>query len=217
MRASGPLDGDARDAAREIGRFERRTPSPATIAAITVVAIAVAPAGSTVESEAKSSRHALLRRPPRVPPSQQLAVIRLRRREPGPAASLPARRRLAGWRGRPARGARRRAAHRGDLRPRDGHPRGRPLRGGLARARPRRLRGTRWRERRACSRASARATRSRWGMLFKRILVPMKLGDIGEMVATAVALAKRAGPASRRSPSFRSRGSGRSTNRRLPM
>ena len=40
------------------------------------------------------------------------------------------------------------------------------------------------------------------GAEFKRILVPMKLGDIGEeMVATAIALARGAGPRSRPSPS----------------
>ena len=50
------------------------------------------------------------------------------------------------------------------------------------------------------------------------ILVPMKLGDIGEeMVATAVALAKdEPAHASRRSPSSRCRASGRSTTRFPP-
>ena len=197
LRAPGPLDGHARDAAPGVGRFERRTlVSRETIAAITAVAIAVVLVGSTVDSEGEVPReHVLLRRPARV-------HARTAGRDPvaaaraGPAATVPgAARRAAARRGGSAPGARRRASHRGDLRPRDGHARGRALRGArLAGARPRRLRAVRAGVSAGHARGRRPAQRAARRDVFRRILVPMKLGDIGEeMVATAVALAKESG------------------------
>ena len=182
---------------REIGRFERRTlVSRETIAAITVVAIAVVLVGSTVESEAKFLASTYSFGVLLAFTLAQLAVIRLRRREP----DLP----------RPFRA-------RPDVRLRGVDVPlaalvGAPLTAaifvlamvtheGARYAGPAWLAlglvvygGTRWRERRGMLEDVGPRNALPVGMSFQRILVPMKLGDIGEeMVATAVALAKESG------------------------
>ena len=98
----------------------------------------------------------------------------------------------------PARRARRRAADVRDLGALDADPPRRALRRpGLARRRPRRLRrGAEDAAGGACSSTSLRSRSFPPAPEFERILVPMKLGDIGEeMVATAIALAKERGAA----------------------
>ena len=127
----------------------------------------------------------------------QLAVIRLRRKEPDLERPFRAKPEVR-IRGVlvPLPGADRRAADVRDLGARADHPSGRPLRRpGLA-------------ARSGSSSTSSSGAAARSGVLddidpvaalppgadFKKVLVPMKLGDIGEeMVATAVALAKERG------------------------
>ena len=182
---------------REIGRFERRTlVSRETIAAITAVAIAVVLVGSTVDSEAKFLASTYSFGVLLAFTLAQLAVIRLRRREP----DLP----------RPFR-ARPDVRLRGVEVPLPALV-GAPLTAvifalamvtheGARYAGPAWLAlglvvygGTRWRARRGMLEDVGPRNALPVGMSFKRILVPMKLGDIGEeMVATAVALAKESG------------------------
>jgi APA family basic amino acid/polyamine antiporter len=182
---------------RELGRLERRTlVSREAIGAITLVAIAIVLAGALVADEAlflasTYSFGVLL-----AFTLAQVAVIRLRRREP----DLP----------RPFR-ARPNVRLRGVEAPLPALV-GAPLTGavfvlamvtheGARYAGPAWLAvglavyaATRWRERRGMFDDVGPPPALPTGASFRRILVPMKLGDIGEeMVATAVALAKESG------------------------
>ena len=219
---------------REIGRFERRTlVSRETIAAITVVAIAVVLVGSTVESEAKFLASTYSFGVLLAFTLAQLAVIRLRRREPdlprpfrarpdvrlrGVDVPLPA---LVGAPLTAAIFVLAMVTHEGA---RYAGPAWLAL-GLVVYA------GTRWRARRGMLEDVDPRNALPVGMSFKRILVPMKLGDIGEeMVATAVALAKEsgaqrrgdhrregaAGAGARRAAPSGGRGAGRRLGRRGP-
>ena len=124
-------------------------------------------------------------------------MIRLRRKEPDLARPFRARPEVR-IRGvlLPLPAADRRAAHLRRLGARADHPSRRAVRrAGLAARRPRRLRvraphGARP----GCSTTSTRSRSCRPGPSSSKVLVPMKLGDIGEeMVATAIALAKERG------------------------
>lgn len=182
---------------RGIGRFERRTlVARETIAAITLVAIGIVLAGAMVADEAKFLASTYSFGVLLAFTLAQVAVIRLRRREP----DLP----------RPFRA-------RPDVRIGGVHVPlaavvGAPLTGaifvlamvthqGARYAGPAWLAlglavyvATRWRARRGMLEDVDPRRALPGGASFRRILVPMKLGDIGEeMVATAVALAKESG------------------------
>ena len=127
----------------------------------------------------------------------QLAVIRLRRKEPDLERPFRAKPEVR-IRGvlLPAAGADRRAAHVLRLGARADHPPRCPVcRPGLAPRRARRLLPRAPTPRGRCARRHRpRRGRSRRAPSYRKVLVPMKLGDIGEeMVATAIALAKERG------------------------
>ena len=179
---------------RELGRFERRTlVSRETIAAITVMAIGIVLAGATVDDEARFLASTYSFGVLLAFTLAQLAVIRLRRREP----DLP----------RPFR-ARPDVRIRGVAVPLAALV-GAPLTAvifvlamvtheGARYAGPAWLAlglvifaVTRMRQKRGMFEGVDPRASLPVGASFRRILVPMKLGDIGEeMVATAVALAK---------------------------
>ena len=198
LRAARPLDGEHGMLPREFGRLERRTlVSREAIAAITLVAIGSCVVAVVVGDDARFLASVYSFGVLLAFTLAQLAVIRLRRREPDLGRPFRARPdvRIRGVDvplpalvGAPLTARR--------LGARDGHAPGRALRGpGVARPRARRLRRRRaGASDAACSRTSTVAARCRPGAAFRRVLVPMKLGDIGEeMVATAVALAKERG------------------------
>ena len=137
---------------RELGRLERRTlVSREAIAAITLVAIAVVLVAATVGDDAQFLASAYSFGVLLAFTLAQLAVIRLRRREPDLRPTVPrAARRPYRRRRRAAPCAGRGAPHRCRVRARDGHARGRPLRRpGLAGARAgASSSATRWREQR---------------------------------------------------------------------
>ncbi len=182
---------------REIGRFERRTlVSRETIAAITVVAMAIVGVGAAIGDEAKLLASTYSFGVLLAFTLAQLAVIRLRRVEPdlprpfrarpdvrlrGVAVPLPA---LVGAPLTAAIFVLAMVTHQGA---RYAGPAWLAL-GLVVYA------GTRWRERKGMLEDVDPRSALPVGVSFKRILVPMKLGDIGEeMVATAVALAKESG------------------------
>ena len=182
---------------REIGRFERRTlVSRETIAAITVVAIGMVLVGAMVPDEAKFLASTYSFGVLLAFTLAQVAVIRLRRREP----DLP-----RPFRARPD-------VRIGGVAVPLAAVVGAPLTGmifvlamvthkGARYAGPAWLAlglvvyvTTRWRERKGMLEGVDPRAALPVGASFRRILVPMKLGDIGEeMVATAVALAKESG------------------------
>ena len=182
---------------RELGRLERRTlVSRQAIATMTVVAMAIVVAGSFVRDESKFLASTYSFGVLLAFTLAQLAVIALRRREPGlprpfragpdvriggVALPLPA---LVGAPLTAAIFVLAMATHEGA---RYAGPAW--LAVGLAV-----YTVTRWRERRGMLEDVGPRTALPVGAAFRRILVPMKLGDIGEeMVATAVALAKESG------------------------
>lgn len=182
---------------REVGRFERRTlVSRETIAVITLVAIAIVAAASTVEDEAKFLASTYSFGVLLAFTLAQLAVVRLRRREPdlprpfrarpdvrlgGVDVPLPA---LVGAPLTAAIFVLAMVTHQGA---RYAGPAW--LAVGLVV-----YTATRWRARRGMLEDVGPRVALPVGASFRRILVPMKLGDIGEeMVATAVALAKESG------------------------
>jgi len=182
---------------REIGRFERRTlVSRETIAAITVVAMAVVGIGAAIGDEAKLLASTYSFGVLLAFTLAQLAVIRLRRVEPdlprpfrarpdvrlrGVAVPLPA---LVGAPLTAAIFVLAMVTHKGA---RYAGPAW--LAVGLV------VYGaTRWHERKGVFEDVDPRNALPVGASFRRILVPMKLGDIGEeMVATAVALAMESG------------------------
>ena len=182
---------------RELGRFERRTlVSRETIAAITVVAIGIVLAGAMVPDEAKFLASTYSFGVLLAFTLAQVAVIRLRRREPDLPRPFRARPdvRLGGVAvplaavvGAPLTGAifvLAMVTHKGA---RYAGPAWLAL-GLVVYA------TTRWRGRRGMLEGVDPRSALPVGASFRRILVPMKLGDIGEeMVATAVALAKESG------------------------
>jgi basic amino acid/polyamine antiporter, APA family len=179
---------------RAIGRFERRTlVSRQTIAAITVVAIGILLVGTATGDEAKLLASTYSFGVLLAFTLAQLAVIRLRRLEPdlprpfraGPdvrirGVEVP----LAALVGAPLTAAifvLAMVTHKGA---RYAGPAWLAL-GLVVYA------GTRWRERKGMLEDVDPRNALPVGASFRRILVPMKLGNIGEeMVATAVALAK---------------------------
>ena len=182
---------------RELGRLERRTlVSREAIAAITLVAIAVVLVAVIVGDDEQFLASAYSFGVLLAFTLAQLAVIRLRRREPdlgrpfrarpdvrirGVAVPLPA---LVGAPLTAAVFVLAMVTHEGA---RYAGPAWLAL--GLVL-----FVGTRWRERRGVLEDVDPRIALPVGASFRRILVPMKLGDIGEeMVATAVALAKENG------------------------
>ena len=182
---------------RELGRLERRTlVSREAIAAIIVVSTAVLILAAALGDETTFlasiySFGVLL-----AFTLAQLAVIRLRRRGARPAAPLQGGARHQARRCRRAvAGARRSAAHGGDLRARARDPPRARSSPGLSGSRSGSgvYAATRVRQRRGMLEGvDPRAAPV--GSSIRRVLVPMKLGSIGEeMVATAIALAKEHG------------------------
>ncbi len=184
---------------RWVGRFERRTlVSRETIAAITVVAIGIVLVGAAIGDEAKLLASTYSFGVLLAFTLAQLAVIRLRRLEPDLPRPFRARPDvriggvdvpLAALIGAPLTGAifvLAMVTHEGA---RYAGPAW--LAVGLVV-----YAGTRWRERKGMLEDVDPRGALPVGASFRRILVPMKLGDIGEeMVATAVALAKESGAA----------------------
>jgi len=182
---------------RSVGRFERRTlVSRETIAAITIVAIAIVLVGAVAPDEAKLLASTYSFGVLLAFTLAQVAVIRLRRREPDLPRPFRARPDvriggvdvpLAALVGAPLTGAifvLAMITHEGA---RYAGPAW--LAVGLVV-----YAATRWRERRGMLEDVDPRNTLPAGASFHRILVPMKLGDIGEeMVATAVALAKESG------------------------
>ena len=182
---------------RFVGRFERRTlVSRETIATITVIAIAIVLVGAVIGDEAKLLASTYSFGVLLAFTLAQLAVIRLRRLEPDLPRPFRARPDvriggvdvpLAALVGAPLTGAifvLAMVTHEGA---RYAGPAW--LAVGLVV-----YAGTRWRERKGMLEDVDPRSALPVGASFRRILVPMKLGDIGEeMVATAVALAKESG------------------------
>ncbi|MGB8350824.1 MAG: APC family permease, partial [Gaiella sp.] len=182
---------------RAIGRFERRTLVPRqTIAAITVVAIVIVLVGAAIGDEAKLLASTYSFGVLLAFTLAQLAVIRLRRLEPDLPRPFRARPDvriggvdvpLAALIGAPLTGAifvLAMVTHEGA---RYAGPAWLAI-GLVVYA------GTRVRERKGMLEDVDPRAALPVGASFRRILVPMKLGDIGEeMVATAVALAKESG------------------------